>query len=422
MGWFDLMRGVASAGGGTPTLPLDYDTYGFDQTNLVFDFNPMLGLASSGGLVDSWTDQKSGLVVSNTGSTRPDLISGAVNGKAAISGNGSNKVLNGLLGSNKTVKHIFIITKSNFTTGTFADYQGLFSPNDLTGTPVIVSGSSGTTNLETFNLDTLAVDRVNTNSFLPLGKWRIVAGTSIASSGATRDGWSILSDRNFGARFYNGQIMRVLTFSDMSSDNLLKVYHYLSRQMGKTILYFDGNSIVYGQGVTTPFPITTVANLGYEGYLQFNFGVSGQTTAMMQSDVSTQILNFFTDYQKSIYIPFEITNDLALGGTATDAYNRYVTLCQTAKAKGFKVVACTVLPRSDGGGSFETNRQTVNTNIRTNWATFSDGLADFGADTTIGVVGADSNTTYYQDGVHPTQAGHNILASILYPVISGISF
>jgi hypothetical protein len=61
-------------------------------------------------------------------------------------------------------------------------------------------------------------------------------------------------------------------------------------------------------------------------------------------------------------------------------YTRYLQWCADWRAAGFKVVACTVLPRNNGGlyAGFEADRQTVNAQIRANWASFADALADMG--------------------------------------------
>lgn len=50
----------------------------------------------------------------------------------------------------------------------------------------------------------------------------------------------------------------------------------------------------------------------------------------------------------------------------------------------------------------------------------ADGLADVGADATIGQAGDELNLTYYEDGIHPTEAGHVIIAGILQPVLEGL--
>jgi lysophospholipase L1-like esterase len=46
---------------------------------------------------------------------------------------------------------------------------------------------------------------------------------------------------------------------------------------------------------------------------------------------------------------------------------------------------------------------------------------DVGADATIGVAGAQNNTTYYGgDGVHFTAAGNTVIAGLAYDVVSAL--
>lgn len=139
----------------------------------------------------------------------------------------------------------------------------------------------------------------------------------------------------------------------------------------------------------------------------------------MLSDQATQVLPTWIPAKRNVITVFEVTNALYFGATATTAYNDLVTYCQAAQRRGFKVVVLTVLPRSDAGtpGSFETDRQTVNTNLRANWTTFADALADVAADSRIGDAGDETNTTYYADRVHPTTTGGGIIAQIVYDAI-----
>jgi phospholipase/lecithinase/hemolysin len=75
-----------------------------------------------------------------------------------------------------------------------------------------------------------------------------------------------------------------------------------------------------------------------------------------------------------------------------------------------------MLPRQD---AHEVDRTTYNTCITTN-AAGKYTVVDFAANATMGAAGAEDNTTYYNvDKIHPTNAGHQILANIaqaaMYP-------
>lgn len=117
--------------------------------------------------------------------------------------------------------------------------------------------------------------------------------------------------------------------------------------------------------------------------------------------------------QKQI-VSFEIgANDLnvAPGALITTFLSNYAALCDRQRAKGRKVVVHTVLNRTDvagGSANFTANRATVNAALATWVGVHCDALADVASDATIGTDAAPSNTTYFQDLVHPTIAGYVI--------------
>lgn len=204
---------------------------------------------------------------------------------------------------------------------------------------------------------------------------------------------------------------------------------------GSTLLIFDGNSLWQGTGSSHlatsptdfgagPFPsVTRLALLNQFSTATlscFNFGVAGQSTAMMLSDVVSQVDSLFdpSGYDRQIVICGEITNQLANGSgfTAQQAIDNYVQYCQGRRAKGFLVVATTVLPRTAGftgisANDFETARTFVNNYLRANYLKFADVLAD---------IAAVSGVTY-PDGVHPNDAGYlligNYVASKVAPLL-----
>jgi lysophospholipase L1-like esterase len=185
-----------------------------------------------------------------------------------------------------------------------------------------------------------------------------------------------------------------------------------------------GPFLYVGDGDSLTLGISAGANRDYVTQLLFsmtnqwmirNFGVSGQFTGGMIINAPGNIDPLLADgHTKHILGAWGGTNDLALGGlTAAQVYASFVTYCQTRKTAGWKVVAFTLLPRSDAGipGSFETDRQTVNTNIRANWATFADALCDTGLNANIGAPGASTNATYFvADQVHLTGIGYGVVA------------
>jgi lysophospholipase L1-like esterase len=179
----------------------------------------------------------------------------------------------------------------------------------------------------------------------------------------------------------------------------------------------DGNSLACGYSGTTAYPMydgMLAASPSINGSDYLNVATSGIVTSALTSRAATTVdslLNAGLATNRKILLIWEITNDLATGvQTAAGAYANIKAYCQARRTAGWgKIVVFTCLPRSNAGlrAGFETDRQTVNTNIVTNavaegWADY---VADIGADATIGVAGASDNATYYPDKIHLTNAG-----------------
>jgi hypothetical protein len=93
--------------------------------------------------------------------------------------------------------------------------------------------------------------------------------------------------------------------------------------------------------------------------------------------------------------------------------NSEVTAYSTAvRGAGAKLVMCTLLPKGSDS-TWETNRNTYNAWLRANPSLY-DGLADFGADATMGAFGSPTfyAGTYWIDTIHPNAAGNALLEPI----------
>lgn len=117
-------------------------------------------------------------------------------------------------------------------------------------------------------------------------------------------------------------------------------------------------------------------------------------------------------------------NDLAAYPGASDAAaasayaSALAAYCDARRAAGFKVVVCTILPRTNA--THNTRRALVNAQIVTWAGTHADAICDFAADATMGPDAAASNTTYYSDGLHPTVTGYGLLEAIIRPALNGL--
>jgi lysophospholipase L1-like esterase len=178
------------------------------------------------------------------------------------------------------------------------------------------------------------------------------------------------------------------------------------------MLIADGDSLTEGIGSTggNTYPAQLAV---IEGKAVANRGHSGDTMATMINEASADVDALVT--LGSTVLVWGGTNDLAGGASAATVYARIQNYCAGRRYFGLRCAVLTMLPRSDAGlpGSFEVDRQTINTNIRNNWATFADSLVDVAADGRIGDAGDELDSTYYNaDKVHLKNAGYAIVASI----------
>lgn len=178
------------------------------------------------------------------------------------------------------------------------------------------------------------------------------------------------------------------------------------------LIVTDGNSLT--DGAYSTYPRMLIDDLGGTWTLR-NFGVSGQTTANMLKDVQAQIDPLFSPKRASILVAWEITNDLKRDASRGDAYERFQRYCRERRAVGWKVIALTVLPRvrNESQSKFENDRSAINADMRLNWPSFADGLADVAADNRIGDFGDQLDKMYYSDGTHLTGQGYAIVADLV---------
>src|SRR5712692_7390936 len=176
----------------------------------------------------------------------------------------------------------------------------------------------------------------------------------------------------------------------------------------------DGNSLTDGAGALSAansYPRQLdrfLTTLGAKVLVQ-DLGVSSQTTLDMLAKAHTQIDPLFNPkFNVNVVVAWEGTNQLYFGATGQQAYQSLVQYCVGRRAAGFRVLILTLLPRGNSSVAFETDRNFVNTALRTNWPQFADGLVDVAADTRFQDV---TNRTYYSwDQVHLNDTGYQIVA------------
>jgi len=212
----------------------------------------------------------------------------------------------------------------------------------------------------------------------------------------------------------------------------------------KNTLSCIGDSRTFGVYDTylTSLPLRTLSLLGgSSAWKATNLGESGRKTGDLVSAISSESTNTLVDEMSRTSLAIGSlnvatiwlgVNDLLLGGVTNGntIYNNYITASQTLRKNGYKIIWCTDVPQSwinisgNTTGSttqlaYEATRLSANSLIRANWATYADGLADFGADPIMGTNGVQDNSTYYNsDKLHLIAGGTSILSKILASAIN----
>lgn len=108
-------------------------------------------------------------------------------------------------------------------------------------------------------------------------------------------------------------------------------------------------------------------------------------------------------------------NDVNGGETALTIKAQFAAYCLARKALGWKVVVAPLPIANYPGqpGVYPAIRLEVNAWLAQHWHEFADAYADFSADPVIGNNANTTNTVYWQDQLHMTQAGYAVWAQYL---------
>jgi len=198
-----------------------------------------------------------------------------------------------------------------------------------------------------------------------------------------------------------------------------------------------GDSITYGQGtgvsewylirlttlITTSVRTPTAVNAGTPG-ISYNYAWSGwpdNPNTMIQEGAAV-IDSHLSDagYKTKWLIVFAGTNgmNLFLANHSAEVefanFEQYMAARRLAGWDMSNTVVCTMLPR---GAGEEARRTAFNGYLVAGASYWKYKLARFDLDPNMGQAGQNDDPVYYSDGVHPTDAGHAILAAILNQVM-----
>ena len=222
----------------------------------------------------------------------------------------------------------------------------------------------------------------------------------------------------------------------INDTSLVSAYYSSNRvikQDGSShLIAFHGDSITLGVNVGDFYTAKLIRHLlGRSIVCDYkNRGITGQGLNYVYS-ASSSCPNLISDAASEIdtllalspdvrLVLFAGTNDLWLGGvsgaTLLGYLNTYLDARIAAGWTASKIYVCTMLPRQLN--EHETDRTTFNNGVMADSGTRGYSKVALHLNANIGLVNAQNNTTYFQaDKIHPTVAGHEVIRSILEPVM-----
>ena len=278
----------------------------------------------------------------------------------------------------------------------------------------------------TLGVDYRILTRPETGTHTASGALTI--GTQTPSGFALRG--NILEELKFSRYLTDTELSTVLRYLDKKWNVITTEpslpearKHFLNSQVvfiGDSLTVGWGTNV--GQGYIFNFPNQTMEMIGSGFYS--NIGKAGAQTTLIQTNSDKYALPLYsTEYEANVAVVWAGFNDLFhTTHSATNVNNGITNLCNSLKAKGFKVAVVTITPTTSTSpaphANFETRRTDVNNYIIANYTNFADGLINLTSDALISGVSAPNDTTYFDpDKIHLNKAGYKRVANIAYPVI-----
>ena len=237
-----------------------------------------------------------------------------------------------------------------------------------------------------------------------------------AATGLPNVAMYILAENNNGAQ-RNYSARRVSNFDIGGSMDTLEAAHDLVQSNYMTSLanidpdeqplFWAGDSITFGTGTTKglTYPTQTYAVLD-RPLRATNIAVAGHTTAQA---LALFPASYSAMTSSDVYNLFIGTNDVLNSVATATSWANIQSLINNVKGLGVtKIVVGTLMDCSTYTAGQDTLRDDLNTLIRDNAASMGYVVADFMANVNL----ATHSGTYYDDTVHPNNAGAAIMATI----------
>ncbi len=390
--------------------------------------------AGDGDAVQQWNDQSgnSNDATQDTLGSRPVLHTNVFNGKSTLRFDGTVFMTTAsFLDSSFDNDFTFFIVSNKLTTDLTVTTSNQGGPWYSARTTGFVANTSHLSSIQS-TTDSFADTQFGVGTFRYDGAvktfgFKTASTTYLSTEDATGDlgldGSLTIGQLPGGGFGYDGDIPEIIMYNRALSDTEVhQVENYLMLKYNDSPdnllpgVVFTGDSMTSGLGSTggQTYPKQTNDLLGGTGeWLYWNYGQAGAPVSYLIDNASIH-----DDRSYGVLRPYNIlsvwvgTNDLYDGTNPNTVYADILSYITKERSLGFKVIVNTVLPRTQVGISptFEDDRQTLNSLIRTNWQSFADGLSDVAADERIGDYGDQDNPTYFVDGVHMMNAGYSIIA------------
>jgi lysophospholipase L1-like esterase len=212
-----------------------------------------------------------------------------------------------------------------------------------------------------------------------------------------------------------------ITLSAWSAPQIRLRFVRASVGVAAGLVVCDGDSMTAGFGLQPSefYPTVLATSLG-GAWTVDNTAVTGRNIQQMIDAAPASVDTQYGNPGSNTVVILGGSNDVATGTSAATILSRLATYTSARRGVGWRVFVGTIPPNGSLSGAQETARQTVNSTIRSNLATYGDGLVDFAADSRLDDA---LDTTYYFEGdrLHWTAAGAAAAAELVEAAVTASS-
>jgi len=181
----------------------------------------------------------------------------------------------------------------------------------------------------------------------------------------------------------------------------------------------DGDSRTDGWNCTEEYPYIDLLHLG-DSVEVSKVSYGGATIReLLEREKEFYRQNFDSSSRANILIIWIGANDLNVNNEkGGEVYKNLVRYCYKRKTEGWDVIVCTEISINGGlTNDYDIQRLIYNQLINLTWRGFADRLADLGKIPELGPLGSNKDSDYFCDGVHLTNQGTHLVASIIQQAI-----